>query len=34
MANINRVILTGNLTADPSCPRCPAAPRCASCGWP
>ena len=29
--NINRVIMTGNLTPIPSCARCRAAPRSASC---
>ncbi len=32
--NINRVVMTGNLTKTPSCARCPAAPRCASCASP
>ena len=34
MANINRVILTGNLTADPELSTLPSGTSCAACGWP
>ena len=34
MANINRVVLVGNLTKDPSCGTRRAAPRSASCASP
>jgi hypothetical protein len=33
MANINRVVISGNLTKDPELRQLPAATRCASCAW-